>query len=207
MAGLRVQAVMSFHAAGGNVGDTCKIPLPKWVVDIGERNPDIFYTDKQMHRWVGGFEPHHSLRQCRCGWVGGCVCAGEGSGLQQPSLAALACRACSRCPTSCSAIPFQNDTHTPTCTLTALLHPPPPAPCVWLLACCCPCCCGPCCCCCCRNKECLSLGCDEVPLFWGRTPVQMYRDFINAFADQFDYLFGEWVVWVGGCVVDRGTDW
>lgn len=42
---------MSFHAAGGNVGDTCKIPLPKWVVDIGERNPDIFYTDKQMHRW------------------------------------------------------------------------------------------------------------------------------------------------------------
>jgi beta-amylase len=47
-----VQAVMSFHAAGGNVGDTCKIPLPKWVVDIGERNPDIFYTDKQMHRCV-----------------------------------------------------------------------------------------------------------------------------------------------------------
>lgn len=48
--GLKVQAVMSFHAAGGNVGDTCKIPLPKWVLDIGERNPDIFYTDKQMHR-------------------------------------------------------------------------------------------------------------------------------------------------------------
>lgn len=82
---------MSFHAAGGNVGDTCKIPLPKWVSDIGERNPDIFYTDKQMH----------------------------------------------------------------------------------------------------RNKECLSLGCDEVPLFWGRTPVDMYRDFVDAFADTFDYLFGK----------------
>jgi hypothetical protein len=27
----------------------------------------------------------------------------------------------------------------------------------------------------CRNKECLSLGCDEVPLFWGRSPVDMYR--------------------------------
>lgn len=90
-AGLKVQAVMSFHAAGGNVGDTCKIPLPKWVLEIGERNPDIFYTDKAGH----------------------------------------------------------------------------------------------------RNRECLSLGCDEVPLFWGRTPVLMYRDFINAFADKFQHLFGE----------------
>ena len=30
--GLKVQAVMSFHAAGGNVGDTCNISLPRWVV-------------------------------------------------------------------------------------------------------------------------------------------------------------------------------
>ena len=30
--GLKVQAVMSFHAAGGNVGDTCNINLPSWVV-------------------------------------------------------------------------------------------------------------------------------------------------------------------------------
>jgi beta-amylase len=90
-AGLKVQAVMSFHAAGGNVGDTCKIPLPKWVLDIGETNSDIFYTDKQGH----------------------------------------------------------------------------------------------------RNRECLSLGCDEVPLFWNRTPVEMYRDFIDGFADTFDYIFGE----------------
>lgn len=89
-AGLKVQAVMSFHAAGGNVGDTCKIPLPKWVLDVGEKNSDIFYTDKQGY----------------------------------------------------------------------------------------------------RNKECLSLGCDEVPLFWNRTPIDMYRDFINEFADTFDYLFG-----------------
>ncbi|GIL83204.1 hypothetical protein Vretimale_11282 [Volvox reticuliferus] len=89
-AGLKVQAVMSFHAAGGNVGDTCKIPLPKWILEIGEHNLDIFYTDKAGH----------------------------------------------------------------------------------------------------RNKECLSLGCDDVPLFWGRTPVQMYRDFIDAFADMFQELFG-----------------
>ena len=33
-AGLKVQAVMSFHAAGGNVGDTCNIPLPHWVVEV-----------------------------------------------------------------------------------------------------------------------------------------------------------------------------
>lgn len=40
------------------------------------------------------------------------------------------------------------------------------------------------------NKECLSLGCDEVPLFWGRSPVDMYRDFVGAFADAFELLFG-----------------
>ena len=34
------------------------------------------------------------------------------------------------------------------------------------------------------------LGCDELPLFWGRTPVDMYRDFVDAFGDAFDYLFG-----------------
>lgn len=85
-----MQAVMSFHAAGGNVGDTCIIPLPKWVLAVGEKNPDIFYTD-------------------------------------------------------------QHGT---------------------------------------RNKECLSLGCDEARLFWERSPVQMYKDFIESFADNFDYLFG-----------------
>ena len=89
-AGLKIQAVMSFHAAGGNVGDTCKIGLPKWISDIGISNPDIFYTDKHGY----------------------------------------------------------------------------------------------------RNKECLSLGCDSEPLFWGRTPVNMYRDFISAFADTFDDLAG-----------------
>ncbi|KAG1661170.1 hypothetical protein FOA52_002622 [Chlamydomonas sp. UWO 241] len=89
-AGLKVQAVMSFHAAGGNVGDTCKIPLPKWVLEIGEKNDDIYYTDKVGH----------------------------------------------------------------------------------------------------RNRECLSLGCDEEPLFWGRSPVDMYHDFIEAFTHEFHPLFG-----------------
>lgn len=49
-AGLKIQAVMSFHAAGGNVGDTCKIPLPHWVVEaslsfqlIDTVNINLFY--------------------------------------------------------------------------------------------------------------------------------------------------------------------
>ena len=37
---------MSFHAAGGNVGDTCKISLPKWVQSVGRDDPDIYYTDR-----------------------------------------------------------------------------------------------------------------------------------------------------------------
>jgi beta-amylase len=43
--GLKVQAVMSFHAAGGNVGDTCTIPLPPWVLAAGEADPELFYAD------------------------------------------------------------------------------------------------------------------------------------------------------------------
>jgi hypothetical protein len=32
---LKVQAVMSFHAGGGNVGDgSCDIPLPPWVIKV-----------------------------------------------------------------------------------------------------------------------------------------------------------------------------
>ena len=49
-AGLKVQAIMSFHAAGTNVGDTCTITLPEWVLKLGEDNPDIFYTDQHGHR-------------------------------------------------------------------------------------------------------------------------------------------------------------
>lgn len=88
--GLKVQAVMSFHAAGGNVGDTCTIPLPAWVYDAAELDPDIFYTD------AGGY----------------------------------------------------------------------------------------------RNPEYISLGCDDVPCLFGRSPVQAYTDFITAFVDEFFDLMG-----------------
>ena len=49
-AGLAVQAVLSFHAAGGNVGDTCTVPLPPWVLAAGDAHPDLFYADRAGRR-------------------------------------------------------------------------------------------------------------------------------------------------------------
>lgn len=37
---------MSFHQCGGNVGDSCYITLPEWVLKEGEANSDIFFTDR-----------------------------------------------------------------------------------------------------------------------------------------------------------------
>ncbi|OMP03716.1 Glycoside hydrolase, family 14B, plant [Corchorus capsularis] len=48
--GLKMQAIMSFHQCGGNVGDEVYIPIPKWVLDIGENDPDIFYTNRAGNR-------------------------------------------------------------------------------------------------------------------------------------------------------------
>ena len=41
--GLRIQAVMSFHACGGNVGDYAQVPLPDWVLKVGINSPKILY--------------------------------------------------------------------------------------------------------------------------------------------------------------------
>ncbi|CAN1278949.1 Beta-amylase 1, chloroplastic [Linum perenne] len=48
--GLKVQAVMSFHQCGGNVGDSCNIPLPSWVVEEIENDKDLAYTDQWGRR-------------------------------------------------------------------------------------------------------------------------------------------------------------
>ncbi|PON51940.1 Glycoside hydrolase [Trema orientale] len=48
--GLKMQAIMSFHQCGGNVGDVVNIPIPQWVRDIGESDPDIFYTNRKGNR-------------------------------------------------------------------------------------------------------------------------------------------------------------
>ncbi|EEF46659.1 Beta-amylase, putative [Ricinus communis] len=47
---LKIQAIMSFHQCGGNVGDVVNIPIPQWVRDVGESDPDIFYTSKEGER-------------------------------------------------------------------------------------------------------------------------------------------------------------
>lgn len=48
--GLKMQTIMSFHQCGGNVGDDVYIPIPQWVRDIGEYDPDIFYTNRKGNR-------------------------------------------------------------------------------------------------------------------------------------------------------------
>ena len=53
-----------------------------------------------------------------------------------------------------------------------------------------------------RNRECLSLGCDDEPLLAGRTPVEVYSDFIQAFSDSFDNMFGAPHQWLDDCGPD-----
>ncbi|XP_057849875.1 beta-amylase 2, chloroplastic isoform X1 [Cryptomeria japonica] len=48
---LKLQVSMSFHeCGGGNVGDEVHIPLPRWVLEIGRENADIFFTDREGRR-------------------------------------------------------------------------------------------------------------------------------------------------------------
>nr|XP_043609903.1 beta-amylase isoform X2 [Erigeron canadensis] len=47
---LKMQVVMSFHQCGGNVGDVVNIPIPQWVREVGETDPDIFYTNRAGNR-------------------------------------------------------------------------------------------------------------------------------------------------------------
>uniref|UniRef100_A0A7N0REG2 Beta-amylase n=1 Tax=Kalanchoe fedtschenkoi TaxID=63787 RepID=A0A7N0REG2_KALFE len=88
---LKLQVVMSFHQCGGNVGDSCSIPLPPWVLEEISKNPDLVYTDRSGR----------------------------------------------------------------------------------------------------RNPEYISLGCDALPVLRGRTPIQVYSDYMRSFRDRFrDYLGG-----------------
>ena len=47
---MKLNAVMSFHACGANVGDYFKVSLPKWVLDAASEDPDLFFTDQYGYR-------------------------------------------------------------------------------------------------------------------------------------------------------------
>lgn len=46
--GLQLQATMSFHQCGGNVGDVCSVPLPPWVLSTA-REKDLLYRYSSSH--------------------------------------------------------------------------------------------------------------------------------------------------------------
>ena len=45
-----------------------------------------------------------------------------------------------------------------------------------------------------RNSEYLSFGVDHLPLFQGRTPLQIYRDFMRSFRETFSSELGSTIV-------------
>ncbi|OIS99730.1 PREDICTED: beta-amylase 3, chloroplastic-like [Nicotiana attenuata] len=92
--GLKLQVVMSFHQCGGNVGDSCSIPLPPWVLEDIGKNPDLVYTDRSGR----------------------------------------------------------------------------------------------------RNPEYISLGCDMLPVLKGRTPIQVYTDYMRSFRQRFNDYLGDVIV-------------
>lgn len=47
---LKLQVVMTFHECRGNGSGDMAISLPKWVMEIGTDNPDIFPTDREGRR-------------------------------------------------------------------------------------------------------------------------------------------------------------
>ena len=42
-----------------------------------------------------------------------------------------------------------------------------------------------------RNPEYISLGCDSLPVLRGRTPIQVYSDYMRSFHDRFKDDLGE----------------
>ncbi|KAK1286434.1 Beta-amylase 8 [Acorus calamus] len=47
---LKLQVVLAFHECGGNGSGEIPISLPKWVLEIGKDNQDIFFTDHEGRR-------------------------------------------------------------------------------------------------------------------------------------------------------------
>ncbi|XP_020600192.1 beta-amylase 8 isoform X2 [Phalaenopsis equestris] len=47
---LKLQVVLAFHEYGGKESGDMVIPLPKWILEIGQDNQDIFFTDHEGRR-------------------------------------------------------------------------------------------------------------------------------------------------------------
>ncbi|KAF9625993.1 hypothetical protein IFM89_028687 [Coptis chinensis] len=47
---MKIQVVMAFHECGGNGSGDNPISLPKWVLEIGKDNQDIFFMDREGRR-------------------------------------------------------------------------------------------------------------------------------------------------------------
>lgn len=45
-----------------------------------------------------------------------------------------------------------------------------------------------------RNPEYISLGCDTLPVLMGRTPIQVYSDYMRSFKDRFNCYLGHVIV-------------
>ncbi|KAI7758415.1 hypothetical protein M8C21_013103, partial [Ambrosia artemisiifolia] len=45
--GFKIQVLLAFHECEG---DDAHIPLPKWIKEIGQENPDIYFTDGEGRR-------------------------------------------------------------------------------------------------------------------------------------------------------------
>jgi beta-amylase len=45
-----------------------------------------------------------------------------------------------------------------------------------------------------RNPEYISLGCDTLPVLKGRTPIQVYSDYMRSFRDTFCGYLGNTIV-------------
>ena len=45
-----LKVVLAFHEYGGNGSGDMPISLPKWVLEIGKDNQDIFFTDREGRR-------------------------------------------------------------------------------------------------------------------------------------------------------------
>lgn len=59
-----------------------------------------------------------------------------------------------------------------------------------------------------RNTEYLSLGVDTVALLRGRTPIQVYHDFMRSFKDEFSDFLGEIItVSIGSVLFNCFKDW